>query len=172
MIFCQRCKKANPGDFEYCDACGTRLMVVAHTYESAYFDNSAEQGFEEHLLERISILETAIVRAHDRFEQLLELAQQQATGAFYDHMMLESLSEILTETGVLDSDTLEMRWRRRVARHYEETAERERLGERCDQIIISFRGTGDMAGRVPFSDMIEDALEFINEGQTRRGLRI
>ena len=81
MIFCQRCKKANPSDAEYCEECGAVLMLISRPHGSSAFDVS-ENSLEEHLLERISALESALTRANDRFEQLLELAQQQATGSF------------------------------------------------------------------------------------------
>ena len=92
MIFCQRCKKANPSDAEYCEECGAVLMLISRARGSSAFD-VGENTLEEHMLERISALESALTRANDRFEQLLELAQQQATGSFYDHMMLEALTE-------------------------------------------------------------------------------
>ena len=145
-------------------------MVVANSHDPAYFEGM-EHAFEEHLLERISLLETAVVRAHDRFEQLLDLAQQQATGSFFDHMMLESLTEILTETRAVDAEALESRWRRRMARHYEEAAERERLDERCEQIIGAFRGT-QREQREQFIDLVEEGTLLISEGRTRRGLRM
>ncbi len=169
MIYCQRCKQANPEEFEYCESCGTRLMLVAKEGDAAFFMH--EHIFEEHLLERISLLETAVLRANNRFEQLLELAQQQATGSFFDHMMLESLTEILTETRTIDPLTLESRWRSRVARHYEETAERERVDERCDQIIAAYRGT-QHEQREQFIDLIEEGTLLIGEGRARRGLRM
>jgi tetratricopeptide (TPR) repeat protein len=170
MIFCQRCKKANLLDSEYCESCGSRLMLVSHTYDSVMFDGQ-ENALEEHLLERISALEAALTRANERFEQLLELAQQQATGSFYDHMMLESLTEILTEMRAVDADDLEQRWRTRVARHYEETAERERLDERCELIIGAHRGT-QRDQREQFIDLVEEGTLLISEGRTRRGLRM
>lgn len=170
MIFCQRCKKANTLDAEYCEGCGSRLMLVSHTFDSAMFEGQ-ENPLEEHLLERISALEAALTRANDRFEQLLELAQQQATGSFYDHMMLESLTEILTEMRAVDADELEQRWRNRVARHYQETAERERLDERCELIIGAHRGT-QREQREQFIDLVEEGTLLISEGRTRRGLRM
>ena len=167
MIFCQRCKKANPSDAEYCEECGAVLMLISRARGSSAFD-VGENTLEEHMLERISALESALTRANDRFEQLLELAQQQATGSFYDHMMLEALTEILTEMRAVNPEELEQRWRSRVARHYEETAERERLDERCDQIITAYRG----AEREDFIDQVEEGILLISEGRTRRGLRM
>ncbi len=166
MIFCQRCKKANTNDLEHCEECGAVLMIVSRT-QNVSAHELLENTLEEHLLERISALESALTRANERFEQLLELAQQQATGSFYDHMMLEALTEILTEMRAVNPDELEQRWRNRVARHYEETAERERLDERCESIISAYRGTN----REDFIDLVEEGTLLISEGRTRRGLR-
>ena len=166
MIFCQRCKKANPGDVEYCIECGAYLMVISRPYNAGGFE--ASDSLEEHLLERISALEASLTRANERFEQLLDLAQQQATGSFYDHMMLEALTEVLTEMRTVNPDELEQRWRNRVARHYEETAERERLDERCEHIISAYRG----AEREEFIDLVEEGTLLITEGRTRRGVRM
>jgi tetratricopeptide (TPR) repeat protein len=166
MIFCQRCKKANPTDAEYCEECGATLMIVSRA-QSVTGPDVPENTLEEHLLERVSALESALARANERFEQLLELAQQQATGSFYDHMMLEALTEILTEMRAVNPEELEQRWRSRVARHYEETAERERLDERCEQIISAYRGNN----REDFVDLVEEGTLLITEGRTRRGLR-
>lgn len=157
----------NPLGAEHCDACGTRLMLLVRP-RSAPAADAGDYSLEEHLLERISALEAAIARANDRFEQLLELAQQQATGGFYDHMMLESLTEILGDIGAVDPDELEQKWKMRVARHYEETIERERLDERCSLIISNHRGSR----REEFIDLVEEGTDFISEGHTRRGLRL
>ena len=48
---------------------------------------------EEHLLERISALETELERAHDRLELMLDLLHRQATSGLYDHAMLDALVE-------------------------------------------------------------------------------
>lgn len=167
MIFCQRCKKANTNDADHCEECGAYLLLISRPASSSSTE-LLENTLEEHLLERVSALESALARANERFEQLLDLAQQQATGSFYDHMMLEALTEILTEMRAVNPDELEQRWRNRVARHYEETVERERLDERCEQIIAVYRGLT----REDFIDLVEEGTLLISEGRTRRGLRM
>jgi tetratricopeptide (TPR) repeat protein len=167
MIFCQRCKMGNTLDAEHCVSCGTRLLLLAGQHHASLL-GTGEHSLEEHLLERISSLEAALARAQERFEQLLELAQQQATGSFYDHMMIESMTEILGESRALDPDELEQRWRTRVARHYEETIERERLDERCVLIIAGYRGA---ARRDDFAAFVEEGTFLLSEGHIRRGLR-
>jgi len=167
MIFCQRCKTANPNNADHCEECGAYLLLISRPATTSRAE-ILENTLEEHLLERVSALESALARANERFEQLLELAQQQATGSFYDHMMLEALTELLTEMRAVNPDELEQRWRNRVARHYEETVERERLDERCEQIIAAYRG----ASREDFVDLVEEGTLLITEGRTRRGLRM
>ena len=61
MIFCQRCKKANPSDAEYCEECGAVLMLISRARGSSAFD-VGENTLEEHMLERISALESALTR--------------------------------------------------------------------------------------------------------------
>lgn len=168
MIFCQRCKTPNPLEAEHCGSCGTRLLIISGAQDSSALLATTDHTLEEHLLERISTLEAALTRMQDRFEQLLELAQQQATGSFYDHMMIEALSEILAEGSLVSSDDLEQRWRIHVARHYEETIERERLDERCAQILSVYRG----AQREEFINFVEEGAQLVSEGHLRRGLRL
>ncbi len=168
MIYCQRCKQANPLELEFCEACGTRLMLMVRPRSYPPAAEAMERTLEEHLLERISALEAAVARANERFEKLLDLAQQQATGSFYDHMMVEALTEILTENGEIDHDELEHRWRARVARHHEEVIERERLDERCAIIIANYRGTE----RDEFAEFVIEGTSLISAGHLRRGLRV
>lgn len=168
MIFCQRCKQGNPLELEYCENCGTRLMLMVRPRSYPPMAEAMERTLEEHLLERISALESAVARANERFEQLLELAQQQATGSFYDHMMVEALTDILSENQTIDREELEHRWRTRVARHHEETIERERLDERCGVIIAGYRG----AQREEFSLLVIEGTSLISAGHLRRGLRV
>lgn len=167
MIYCQRCKKLNPNEAEHCEACGTYLLVISRTPDLSAGE-SIDNSLEEHLLERISSLESALARSNERFEQLLEIAQQQASGGFYDHMMISSLSELLTETGLIDADQLEQRWVARIARHHQETAERELLDERCERILAACRGRF----REEFVQQVTEGMRLLAETNTRRGLKI
>ena len=167
MIYCQRCKKLNPNEADHCEACGTYLLVISRTPDLPSGE-SIDNSLEEHLLERISSLESALARSNERFEQLLEIAQQQASGGFYDHMMLSSLTEILTESGVIDTDELEQRWVARVARHHQETAERELLDQRCEQILAAYRGRF----REEFVRQVTEGVRLLTETNVRRGLKL
>jgi len=66
---------------------------------------------EEHLLERLTILENTLARLAERLEQGLKLLLRQSETAYTNHALVKSLIEILNECGVVDNDRLEALWR-------------------------------------------------------------
>jgi hypothetical protein len=77
MIFCQSCKTANTVDREICTKCNTKLMLTAVHHALAPAGAGVGSAMEEHLLERISMLEYALARTQERFERVLELMHRQ-----------------------------------------------------------------------------------------------
>src|SRR5215470_7921345 len=138
MIFCQRCTHPNPYNRESCSACGTRLMIVSNTATAAAYggaESLLKPSMEEHLLERVSVLESSLQRAHEQLDILLDLLHSQATTGLYDHAMLDALVEHLSERGSVEEGKLDALWRNRIAEHYEESNERERFDKRNEQMI-------------------------------------
>ena len=95
---------------EFCRRCGTRLMLVVHP-PSMRVDCSDTTPNEEHLLERITILENTLARLAERLEQGLKLLLRQSETAYANHALVKSLIEILNECGVVDNNRLEKMWR-------------------------------------------------------------
>jgi hypothetical protein len=110
LHYCQKCRAANPLGQEFCVRCGTRLMLVVHP-PSARVDTSETTPHEEHLLERLTLLETTLARLAERLEQGLKLLLRQSETAYANHALVKSLIEILNECGVVDNGRLESMWR-------------------------------------------------------------
>lgn len=108
--FCQKCRAANPLGQEFCGRCGTRLMIVVQP-PSVRVDLSATTPHEEHLLERLTMLENTLARLAERLEQGLKLLLRQSETAYSNHALVKSLIEILNECGVVHNGQLEARWR-------------------------------------------------------------
>src|SRR5678816_910792 len=105
MIFCQQCTHPNSYDRETCSACGTRLMIITNTRTAAAYggvESLLRPTIEEHLLERISAIESTLQRANERIEIVLDLVHRQATTGLYDHAMLDALVEHLSERGAVE----------------------------------------------------------------------
>ena len=99
--------------------CGTRLMIVVQP-PSVRVDAAETTPHEEHLLERLTMLENTLARLAERLEQGLKLLLRQSETAYTNHALVKSLIEILNECGVVDNGRLESMWR----------AECSKLGEK------------------------------------------
>ena len=76
FLYCQVCGALNPEDKEYCAQCHQKLLVVsgplAFEEQQVYDSNPEEQfSFDEHLLERISILEEVVKRSTESLRHAL-----------------------------------------------------------------------------------------------------
>jgi hypothetical protein len=122
LHFCQKCRAANPLGQEFCLRCGTRLMLVVQppSVRVGQFETTPN---EEHLLERLTILENTMARLAERLEQGLNLLLRQSETAYTNHALVKSLVEILNECGVVDNDRLEFLWRAECARLNEKQSE-------------------------------------------------
>lgn len=85
-------------------------MIVVQP-PSVRVDVSATTPHEEHLLERMTMLENTLARLAERLEQGLKLLLRQSETAYTNHALVKSLIEILNECGVVDNGKLESMWR-------------------------------------------------------------
>ena len=170
MILCQQCSHKNSYDRDTCEQCGRRLLIVTNTRTTAAYggaDSLLKPTLEEHLLERISALETALMRTQERLDLVLELVHRQATNGLYDHAMIDALVEHLADRGAVEGSQLETLWRDRVAEHYEEANEKDRLEKLIALMIQEFSGENSEL----FSRLLDTGAELFLKGNARRGIR-
>jgi len=130
------------------------LLIITNTPTAAAYggvESLLRPTLEEHLLERISSLESQLERAQDRLELVLDLVHRQATSGLYDHAMLDALVEHLSERGAVEGGKLETLWRDRIAEHYEEASEQEEFDKRIERMLGGFGGENfDLFARVGY----------------------
>jgi hypothetical protein len=80
---------------------------------------------EEHLLERMTMLENTLARLAERLEQALKLLLRHSETAYSNHALVKSLIEMLHECGVVDNGKLETMWRAECTKFEEAAIERE-----------------------------------------------
>ena len=108
--YCQKCRAANPLGQEFCLRCGTRLMLVVQP-PSVRVDVPSTTPHEEHLLERMTMLENTLARLAERLEHALKLLLRHSETTYSNHALVKSLIEMLNECGVVDNNKLESMWR-------------------------------------------------------------
>jgi hypothetical protein len=85
-------------------------MIVVEP-PSVRIDVSSTTPHEEHLLERMTMLENTLARLAERLEHGLKLLLRQSETAYHNHALVKSLIEMLNECGVVDNGKLESMWR-------------------------------------------------------------
>jgi tetratricopeptide (TPR) repeat protein len=144
-------------------------MIITDTRTSAAYggaESILKPTIEEHLLERISALESSLQRAHEQMDVLLDLLHRQATSNLYDHAMLDALIQHLSERGGIEDDQLEQLWRKRVAEHYQESDQAEQMERRIEEILSEFKGENfDL-----FTRLLDAGADMFLEGNNKRGI--
>ncbi len=116
-IFCQVCGAANPDDAEYCLQCQHRLLVLSGAEEVDFEPDvaaSEETSFEEHLLERISVLEEVVRRSGETLRQLLGALRKQEQNTLVTQTGLSSLLELLDQKGLVAQESWSELWEARM----------------------------------------------------------
>jgi tetratricopeptide (TPR) repeat protein len=163
MILCQKCGAVNQIGEEGCYKCGTKLMIVS----AAYQQNGSLPMWEEHFLERISVLEYTLGRLDERLNEIHDLVQQLASESFYDHTMIESIAEALKRVQIVGKRELEHDWHQRVTQRLLDSEEREKFELSKKSFLNAFTGTD----RKHFARLIEESNQLFIQKNYRRGLR-
>ena len=172
-IFCQRCKSPNELGEDSCGQCGTRLMLLVEP-SGARFESRGTGGvMEEHLLERVTAIETHISRVIDKLEKMAELMLKQSRSAFFDHELLDTLITVLGESGAISRPRLAELWReRRKKEHGESEAEaasegRPRFEGMIGVVLEHYEGDA----RDEFERIVRESFDEIEKGRAAAGLR-
>lgn len=100
-MYCQVCGALNTDEVEFCVRCHQKLLVVSGVVpeeEDGYEENPEESfSFDEHLLERISILEEAVKRTAETVRQLLGALHKQEKNILINQTGLTALRELLEQ---------------------------------------------------------------------------
>jgi tetratricopeptide (TPR) repeat protein len=170
-IFCQRCKSPNELGEDSCGQCGTRLMLLVEPTGARFESRGTGGGMEEHLLERVTAIETHISRVIDKLEKMAELMLKQSRSAFFDHELLDTLITVLGESGAISRQRLAELWRER---RKKETGEGEADAEKRSPFegiigVVLEHYAGDE--REQFALIVREGFGEIEEGHLVAGLR-
>ncbi|MGA7990247.1 MAG: tetratricopeptide repeat protein, partial [Thermoanaerobaculia bacterium] len=140
-MICQVCGTANDLEREFCAKCQNKLLVVSGAPES-YDEGTAEEGvsLDEHLLERVSVLEEIVKRSAETLKMLLEALNRQEKNGFVSQTGLLALKDLLERKGLLVEEELLDLWETRVDLHMAAMEKRERFLERKERMLGSFSG--------------------------------
>lgn len=76
-VYCQNCRTQNSLKETHCQNCGTRLLLVVFPQSLQYDTNHVPSFYEDHLLERVSLLELRLVQMSESLRIAMEIIREQ-----------------------------------------------------------------------------------------------
>jgi tetratricopeptide (TPR) repeat protein len=153
-MICQVCNAHNPDDDEFCSRCGHKLLVVSGALsaevEPEEVDDEEAFSLDEHLLERISVLEEAVKRTAETVRGLLTAVRKQEQTSLVNQTGLAALRELLERKGLLDVDEWADLWESKMDFQLLALEKRERFAQVRERIGSLYRGDrrGDFLERL------------------------
>jgi tetratricopeptide (TPR) repeat protein len=142
-------------------------MIIVEPAAARYEGMESGVSNEEHLLERISALESRLGRLTEKLERGLDLLLRQAQNAHFDRALVKALVGLLTDDGTIEGDKLDRLWIDRCQKDAEEQLESERREELRLKILANYRGQDSSV----FEQCINEGFLFIDDEQPGRGIR-
>ena len=152
-------------------------MLLVEPSGARFESRGTGGGMEEHLLERVTAIETHISRVIDKLEKMAELMLKQSRSAFFDHELLDTLITVLGESGAISRQRLAELWReRRKKEPGDSLDESEDEGDKENRsrfhglirvVLKHYVGNG----RAEFERIVRESFGEIEKGRILAGVR-
>ncbi len=144
-MYCQACSVWNDDEREYCRRCHQKLLVVSGAYtledQEAFEDHPEEQySLDEHLLERISILEEAVRRAASSVRQSLASLYKLEQKILVNQTGITTMRDLLESKRVFGRGEWSELWESRMENQLLALEKRERFAAVKERIAALYRG--------------------------------
>ncbi|MEM9291451.1 MAG: tetratricopeptide repeat protein [Acidobacteriota bacterium] len=155
-LLCQACGALGNEGEEVCSRCQSKLLVLSGPpfEEDLAFEAEADDApsFDEHLLERISVLEEMVKGGAESLRRVLALLRQQERSVLVNNTGLSSLYEWMVEQGHAVEGWSES-WEERMSDRLAAVEDRDRFTAARDRVLALFSGRS--SGE--FTRWLEDA---------------
>ena len=157
-MYCQACGAYNADEPEFCYRCQQKLLVVsgALAAEELEAEEEAEDGefsLDEHLLERVSVLEEALKRTAETLRHLVAAHSQQERSILVNQTGISALRELLQEKRLVAEEEWSDLWRSKMDSQLLAVEKRERFGDLKERINALYKGDR----RRLFAKLLDDA---------------
>jgi predicted HicB family RNase H-like nuclease len=115
-MLCQTCSAYNDDEREFCFRCQNKLLVLSgvNSFEEDDLEDYEEEedlSLDEHLLERVSILEEALKRTAETLGKLVGAVQKQEKNLLVSQTGFATLRELLERQSLLGREEWGELWR-------------------------------------------------------------
>ncbi len=173
-LLCQSCGTDNPLDQEICLRCHQKLLVIsaaAGSGEGEPFesDRDADFSLDEHLLERVSILEEAVKRTAETVQKLVGAIHKQEKNLLVSQSGFATLRELLERRRLIGREEWSDLWESKMDYQLRALEKRERFVAIRDRVGALYQGDRHKVFQQHLDDA-EYALFAFDVDRARRSL--
>ena len=143
-VICQACGAVNAAERELCSRCQQKLLVLSGpaSEEAGELGGERESDFslDEHLLERVSILEEALKRTAESLQRVVGAVQKQEKNLLVSQTGFATLRELLERRRLLAADEWSDLWQSKMEAQLKALEKRERFVAVRDRIAALYSG--------------------------------
>lgn len=165
--YCQNCGANNQLGERSCQKCGTRLMLVVFPPSIRHDDGIVPSYYEDHLLERVTLLEIRLSQVAERLSLALDLMLRQSKNNQSDHLLLETLIDSLNTLGAVEKETLTQKWRKRI----KNTDEQEIAESKTDRLLRELAEPVADSKKELFTRLVTESLKLLSNHEEKQSLR-
>ncbi len=144
-LLCQSCGTVNPLDQDLCLRCHQKLLVISgggmqpdgEAFES---DRESDFSLDEHLLERVSILEEAVKRTAETVQKLVAAIHKQEKNLLVSQSGFATLRELLERRRLIGREEWSDLWESKMDYQLRALEKRERFVAVKDRVGALYRG--------------------------------
>lgn len=162
--YCQNCRAANSVGETHCRRCGTRLLLVVFPQSLKYDTNYVPSFYEDHLLERVSLLELRLAQVTEQLAMAYEFISREAKSFQRDHALLQSFFETLQNVNpdfseLLSQNTLEL---------FDEKKQNLSAKNKEEKILNEIFAAHDAKQTELFSHLIKEGIKLLRENEEKQ----
>jgi len=165
--YCQNCRAANTVGETNCRRCGTRLLLVVFPQSLKYDTNYVPSFYEDHLLERVSLLELRLTQLSEQLAMAYEFINREAKSFQRDHALLQSFFETLSTVNPDFSEILS----RNMLELFAEKKENLTAKNKEEQTLHEIFAARDTKQTELFTHLVKEGVRLLGENEEKQAFR-
>jgi len=153
-IYCQNCRTQNSLRDTHCQHCGTRLLLVVFPQSLQYDTNHVPSFYEDHLLERVSLLELRLVQMSESLRIAMEIIREQGKIVKKNQTQVRVLNKKL---GIQDADKTEIR---------------QTAPDKSSQTIKDIIAEHDSPNVELFTKLLDEGVKLLEKNEEKEAFRM
>lgn len=162
--YCQNCRAANDLGETICRRCGTRLLLVVFPQSLKYDTNYVPSYYEDHILERVSLLELRLAQVTEQLAMALEFISREAKSFQRDHTLLQSFFETIEAVNpdlseLLSQHTFEL---------LTEKKEKQTTRNKQEKLLHEIFAAHDAKQTELFAHLVKEGIKLLQENEEKQ----